>query len=289
MEKRTEEKTMYLFKKPKHAGDLFFHVQYKDYPFFHTHDGYWEFMLVTDGTILHRINGQTREIVKHTLCVIRPSDQHSIHNQKKQTSQHINLGVQSEYLRTFLAGFSPELYDKLVSAPPIEIKLKPALSDAFLRSAHLLLSSDGENYAMRLNLLFLDFIREIYSHLIKSETAKSNYSPLVCNLIHLFNDPKNMEESVETVIAKSNYSYPHAHRVFKTETGETPSAYFKRRKFEYAKKLMTETDMKLIDVALSIGYTSYAHFSTTFKNSFGVSPAEYAKDKENHHLVVEEI
>ena len=71
---------MTIYQKPQYANELFFHIQYKDYPFLHSHRGYWEFMLVTDGMLYHKLNGKRRELTKGTLCIIRPQDSHSMHN-----------------------------------------------------------------------------------------------------------------------------------------------------------------------------------------------------------------
>ena len=93
---------MQLYKIPKNATRFFFHIQHKDWPYLYAHDGYWEFMLITKGELTHKINGEKRELTQNTLCLIRPQDAHSLHNKKNAISQHLNLGVESEYFQQYL-------------------------------------------------------------------------------------------------------------------------------------------------------------------------------------------
>lgn len=280
---------MTIYQKPKYANELFFHIQYKDYPFLHSHRGYWEFMLVTDGTLYHKLNGKRRELTKGTLCIIRPQDAHSMHNPKGGTSSHLNLGVTSQFLERYLSLLDENLYKKMEAAPFLELRLSPQRTDKILQSAHRLLAADPSVYEKRLTLLFLDVIREIYSYLLRNDKESREYSQPVSTLIAEMENPQNMTVNIEELIHKINYSYSHLSRLFREELGISPSLYFKRKKFEYAKKLMTETDMKLTEIAFAIGYASYSHFSVSFKEMTGVSPVGYCKDKNNYYLSIEEV
>ena len=42
-----------------------------------------------------------------------------------------------------------------------------------------------------------------------------------------------------------------------------------------AKKLLTETDMKIIEISQAVGYDNEKHFMKIFKATWGVSPTEY--------------
>ena len=84
---------MTIYTKPPRTGELFFHIRRGSFDTLHTHDGYWEFLLVLDGKFVHLINGEKVEIPKHSLCLIRPSDVHALKNDASPTSLHLNLGV----------------------------------------------------------------------------------------------------------------------------------------------------------------------------------------------------
>jgi AraC family transcriptional regulator of arabinose operon len=48
---------------------------------------------------------------------------------------------------------------------------------------------------------------------------------------------------------------------------------------EYAKQLLTTTDLSAIEIAERCGYTDYSHFSRVFAKYACVSPAKYRKNK----------
>jgi AraC-like DNA-binding protein len=64
---------------------------------------------------------------------------------------------------------------------------------------------------------------------------------------------------------------------FKELLGQTPLEYVTDWRMQKAVVLLKENDMKLIDVAQSVGYQSDAAFSKAFKRIVGVTPGEYRK------------
>lgn len=47
---------------------------------------------------------------------------------------------------------------------------------------------------------------------------------------------------------------------------------------EEAKKLLVETDMRVIEISQTVGYDNEKHFMKIFKSACGVSPSEYRKN-----------
>ena len=274
---------MIVYSKPNYAENLFFHVQYQDYPILHTHD-YWEFMLVLKGTIVHKINGKIEELKQNTLCLIRPQDVHSLHNKKKQISQHLNLGMDAKYFQQYMRLLAPSLYNELQTAEkPVTIDLSLAKVNRIFNDVNKVLSAEKSDYEMQLKLLFLDVVREFFSNRLKSSPTKNEYSTAVSGLILLMNNPENMKRDLSDIMQENNYSYSHTNRIFAREVGCTPSHYFRNKKFEYAKTLIGDTDMSLSDIAFTIGYKNYSHFSTAFKKYTGVAPIEFGRNKRDYY------
>lgn len=271
------------YTKPEYARNLFVYIKYKDYPILHDHS-YWEFMLIMKGTIIHKINGEKREVEQNKLCLIRPSDVHSIHNKRKLASQHLNLGIDSNYFKNVLDLIEGGLYERLLAEKgPIEIPLSPAKADRLFHDAYKILAANQDCYEMHLSLLFLDVVREFYSHLIKQGPIRSTYSPSVSQLILIMNNPENMKKELAELIKETNYSYSHINRIFLHEVGCTPSQFFREKKFEYAKILISDTDISLTDIACAVGYENYPHFSTAFKNYTGVTPCAFGRNNRTYY------
>lgn len=59
---------------------------------------------------------------------------------------------------------------------------------------------------------------------------------------------------------------------FRRATGMRPHEYLLRRRIEHAQQLLRETKYNVLDVALSCGFRSQAHFTTVFKRIVGETP-----------------
>lgn len=65
--------------------------------------------------------------------------------------------------------------------------------------------------------------------------------------------------------------------IFKEEYGMTPKAYADCLRLEEAKNLLLKTDMKIIDIAYSVGFGSLSAFYHFFKKESRMTPSAYRK------------
>ncbi len=65
---------------------------------------------------------------------------------------------------------------------------------------------------------------------------------------------------------------------FKQYTGMNFVNYLKKIRVDEAKRLLEETDEKIIDISQMVGYENDKHFMKIFKSVCGVSPSEYRKN-----------
>ncbi len=69
----------------------------------------------------------------------------------------------------------------------------------------------------------------------------------------------------------------HLSRIFTATYGMSPHQYLTHVRVEAAKKLLTNLDTTLSDVALSAGFYDHSHFCRTFKRYTGSTPREFAE------------
>ncbi len=69
-------------------------------------------------------------------------------------------------------------------------------------------------------------------------------------------------------------------RIFKDELDMTISDYIKIKRLEKAKDLLKQSDMRIKDVAISVGIQDQLYFSRLFTKYFQITPSEY-KEKYN--------
>lgn len=82
---------------------------------------------------------------------------------------------------------------------------------------------------------------------------------------------------LEGIAKMFNYNSAYLGKLFKKETGENFNNFLDHIRIEHAKKMLTETDLKVYQVSERIGYSNIDYFHSKFKRYVGVSPKEFKK------------
>jgi AraC-like DNA-binding protein len=82
---------------------------------------------------------------------------------------------------------------------------------------------------------------------------------------------------VRGVAAVAHVSEAHFIRTFRSVFGETPHRYLQRRRVERSMFLLRETDRRVTDICLDVGFNSLGTFSRTFHEIVGEAPSVYRR------------
>ncbi|PWV89374.1 two-component system response regulator YesN [Paenibacillus cellulosilyticus] len=66
-------------------------------------------------------------------------------------------------------------------------------------------------------------------------------------------------------------------RLFRKETGSSITDYTTERRMMKAKAELENSNVKISDIATSVGYSNFSHFSKLFKKATGLTPQEYRR------------
>lgn len=80
---------------------------------------------------------------------------------------------------------------------------------------------------------------------------------------------------LKTLAEVGGFNASYLSRLFKQTCDQTITEYILNKRMDLARKLLTETDNKIQDVSVQSGYFSSQAFARAFKNSTGLSPAEF--------------
>jgi AraC family transcriptional regulator len=87
------------------------------------------------------------------------------------------------------------------------------------------------------------------------------------------------EFSLDRLAAQAGLSKFHFQRLFKSAVGVSPSRYHINLRMNEARRLLRETKMSVVDVALEVGYTNPSHFAQLFRRETGLSPSDYRRQR----------
>jgi transcriptional regulator GlxA family with amidase domain len=77
-------------------------------------------------------------------------------------------------------------------------------------------------------------------------------------------------------------------RRFRAATRLTPLLYLQEIRVNQAKQLLKQSNLSVAEVCYAVGYQDTSHFSSLFRRSAGVAPAEYRALVRNKLFKVEE-
>jgi AraC family transcriptional regulator len=82
---------------------------------------------------------------------------------------------------------------------------------------------------------------------------------------------------LERLAARAGLSKFHFQRLFKAAVGVSPSHYLINLRLNEARRLLRETKMSVVDVALEVGYADPSNFARLFRRENGLSPSDYRR------------
>lgn len=87
----------------------------------------------------------------------------------------------------------------------------------------------------------------------------------------------NSEFNISQMVDEVGMSRTQLHRKLKEITGFSAARFMQNIRMQQAMKLLKEKKVNVSQIAYSVGFSSQTHFSTTFKQYYGVSPTEYIR------------
>ena len=81
--------------------------------------------------------------------------------------------------------------------------------------------------------------------------------------------------TLENLAAVAGLSRMHFAAQFRAAVGMRPHEYLLKRRIERAQELLRQANASLVDIALTVGFQTQAHFTTVFKRFAGDTPYQW--------------
>lgn len=85
--------------------------------------------------------------------------------------------------------------------------------------------------------------------------------------------------SLEQLAFQNQINLSLFHKIFLQIYGDTPYSYLKKYKMNIAAHWLLNENMKIGDIAVSLGYNNASKFAIAFQSVYGVLPKDYRKQK----------
>lgn len=150
---------------------------------------------------------------------------------------------------------------------------KVSLGDTACLSAKIISNIKNLDYVTD----FSGFLKEIcisYCELV-GKLSNFKYSTPVNRAIIKINTNLSDDLSLHSLAKFNNISAAHFSSLFKKETGVTLTEYVKSKRIDFAKELLSTTDLKIKNIATICGIADDNYFIKLFKKYENLTPKEY--------------
>ena len=129
----------------------------------------------------------------------------------------------------------------------------------------------------------VDFREQIFQLIEESLSGRKNiYHPYVSQTIsQLKENYRDMEQNLQSAAERFGISPAYFGQLFHSQTGIYFNDFLTELRMESACVLLSETDLKIGQIAAQSGISSHSYFNRIFRKKYGLSPLEY---RYMHHL-----
>ncbi len=236
----------------------------KGYPC-HWHD-FYEFEWVISGSCIHHMNDNERLIKKGDLLFCTTTDIHTF----EPTDESIVLCTvhfDSHHLTETSKRIINSLNNRVFS---FDEKTVEILNDIFTFMAELEksdFSNKKENIKNRIEAILL-YCAEADG---EGEKKKGGFLEAVGYIDNNFREPITLLKAAKL----AGFSAGAFSGVFHEKMGVTFQEYLVTKRLKWAATMLKSTELNITQIAYDSGFNSHSHFSHTFKDKYGISPAAY--------------
>lgn len=247
----------------------------------HSHLDFIELTIVTGGKGVITTNGVPVNVKSGDIYVSFMGDFHEIESDRSEELRYdfVALNTDNERMHDDIEDIVTRFHDAdariiknenismLISNAIAEINADTEYSDVILTSIF--------------NQTFAYIIREFRSAVPIRYSKNASDAQILCYQIMNYIDShiysmKHLRELCDV----TNYNYNYLSNLYKKVTSDTLMNYFRSRRLETARLLLSEHALSVTKVAQLLNYSSVYIFSRAFKERYGVPPSDIDKLEE---------
>ncbi|MGY5339367.1 helix-turn-helix domain-containing protein [Levilactobacillus spicheri] len=233
-----------------------------------------ELDLLTAGSLDVTVAGQTTTLTAPAVLVINTATLHAM-TPNTARIQAITLLISYDFIKQALPNYDDLAFD-LQGRSATAVRLKTCLAQI------------GEWYRQRPNgyqLLIGEQIDHILYLLTTQAVVPRPIQPTTQCDYRIQATLTSLDTSYQFPVSMRRYAdryhltLPYFSRLFHRETGQSFREYLLNLRVEMAQKQLSQTSMKIIDIALANGFGSAQRLIAAFEKLYGLSPTRYRRQE----------
>ncbi len=249
---------------------------------------FYEMVYIKKGNAVFEISGYPAEIGPNDIIIIKPNQFHKFIVKSLSGCEFIVLnfkfvskfdlqfsGVSLEYFLDFVSGKESGAFIKLKVSQKNEII--NILNKILKEKENPDIGSELLNYmlVMELFVLISRALKMEWENSIKNKSSK--LKELIQVSVSYINNNYEREISLKDIAQYVFLSTGYFTRAFKEEMGISPINYLLKTRIERAKELLKDSNQRISDIALGVGFSNQQRFNDIFKKYVKMTPLQYRK------------
>ena len=272
------------------SGDVFIirHPRYTR-PAPHIHN-YFEINYVASGSCTFVFEKSKRTMQEGELCIIAPSSEHDLVIDDDSTVFCIMLR-KSTFDTTFFSLLSRKdllsYFFRTILQDDSHANYLLFFSENNKWLKQIIHNAMGESYKndSYSNACCISWINLLFSNLLRNYSKTLQFYDYQMgadfSLVLQYIQHNYQTLTLASLAELFHYSEPHLCTLIKQNTGHNFTGLIKRLRLAEAIDYLTNTNLKIGEIAEKVGYNSADHFSRVFRSTYKMSPQEYRK--QNSH------
>ena len=225
----------------------------------HSHD-FFEIEYILKGSGKYFIDGKEYSIHDKMLFFISPSNFHAV---EKCNADIINIMFSCNLCdsNTLFNLFSPDTDSAIQFSDHDSILIEQLLFE--------ILSSTRTDYQIQFLRCILYKLSSVFTK--HQDKTITHIQSAIVYLLENFRLNITLESTAKYV----NLAPSYLSTLFSEQTGLNFKSYLDNLRFDYALKLLSFTNMSILEICTESGFYDYANFTRRFKKKFNCTPSEY--------------
>lgn len=215
------------------------------------------------------LNGKEYAVTDNCLFFLTPIDFHEIVTENIEQSYSVGVGFTEQMLDDSIAGAAVTGARVIYNIPPETESDLERLFQAY--------KSQGKLRKQKLrSLLGLIMTAVLELGSIIAEPSSELSRPIRHSIEYIHASPSS-DITLSSISETVGLSAEYFSRLFHKEVGVTFKKYLTKLRIEYAKRLLEEKKLSVIDIGYECGFNTPSQFVRAFKAQTGMPPSEYGK------------